>query len=161
MNSFAIELDGDWCSLEILVTCTPGNTVSPIGGDDYQGMPLDPLDSRKIQHYSFNEQGPVSRVNTHVDVTVDYTFRHLLYNRFLPYTPNTYIAWLEDAAQRLTGGHTSWSWTATAQRIQNDQLDDVHRSVKTLQRSLDQAPDPSGIDDDFFEDHLDAIEERW
>lgn len=162
-NSFAIELDGDWCSLEILVTCIPGHSVSPIGGDGYQGIPLDPLDSRKIQHYSFNDQGPVYRTNTHVDVTVDYTFRQLLYTRFLPYDPNTYITWLEATAQRLTGGHTmgGWSWTATAQRIQDNQLDDIHQTVKTIQRSLDDAPDPDTIDDDFFDDHLDAIEEQW
>ncbi|MFK5602631.1 DUF308 domain-containing protein [Haloferax volcanii] len=144
-NSFAIELDADWCSLEILVTCIPGHSVSPIGGNGYQGMPLDPLDARKIQHYSFNDQGPVVRVNTHVDVTVDYTFRHLLFSRRHPYDPNAYISWLE----------------ATAQRLQDDQLDDIHQAITTIQRSIDQVPDPDTIDEDFFHDHLTAIEEQW
>lgn len=162
-NSFAIKLDADWCSLEILVTCIPGHTVSAIGGDGYQGMPLDPLDVRKIQHYSFNDQGPVARVNTHVDVTVDYTFRHLLFSRRHPYDPNAYISWLEATAQRLTGGHimSGWSWNATAQGLQDDQLDDIHQAITTIQRSIDQVPDPDTIDEDFFHDHLTAIEEQW
>lgn len=162
-NSFAIELDGDWCSLEILVTCIPGHSLSSYGSNEYQGMPLDPLDIRKIHHYLVNDQGPVGQVNTHVDVTVDYTFRHLLFSRRHSYDPNAYISWLEATAQRFTGGHTmgGWSWTATSQRLQDDQLNDIHQAIKTIQRSLGEAPDPDTIDDDFFHDHLNAIEEQW
>lgn len=102
-------------------------------------------------------------MNTRVDVTVDYTFRHLLLSRFLPYDPNAYVSWLEATAQHLTSGHArgGWSWNATAERIRTDKIDAVHQAITSLQRSLDDVPDPDTIDDDFFEDHLNAIEEEW
>lgn len=37
-HSFALVLDGDWCSLKIVVTPIPGHSVSPIGGESYQGI---------------------------------------------------------------------------------------------------------------------------
>lgn len=162
-NSFAIELDGDWCSLEILVTCIPGHNLSSYGSNEYQGMPLDPIDIRKIQHYMANDQGPIGQANTHVHVTVDYTFHHLLFSRFHEYDPDAYISWLEATARRLTSGYpmSGWSWAATAQRLRTDRTEDILQAVKTLQRSLDEAPDPDTIDDDFFKEHLDAIEEQW
>jgi hypothetical protein len=56
---------------------------------------------------------------------------------------------------------SGWSWNATAQRLQDDQLNDIHQAITAIQRSLDQVPDPDTIDEDFLHDHLTAIEEHW
>jgi len=165
MSAFAITLDGDWCTLKIQVTTVATQTLPVYGINEYRGMPLDQLDVRKISHYMNTDQGPVREVTSRVDVTVDYSFRHLLFGRYRSYDPNAYISWMETTAQRLISGHNmgGWSWIATAERIQDNQLDDIQDTINTIQRSLDQAPDPSTdtVDDDFFQDHLDAVEEQW
>jgi len=46
--------------------------------------------------------------------------------------------------------------TTTPRRQPND----IRHAITTIQRSLDQVPDPDTIDEDFFHDHLDAIEEQ-
>lgn len=174
-NTFQFELDGNYCNIRIFTECIPGRQVTswtrgPSGGE-ILGMPICPLDERKLTMWM--EDG-IFEAYYRINIEANFSYPHLIFFQLLPdkvsqllnYNPSSYTDWVEKLIERFYGDRTirGFSWRSRAEIEGEMRKEKIYSILKTIQRNLDEVPDPEKINEEFLEKHLEVIQkekERW